>query len=100
RSDLELMDTTDLEVLDGVQQRLWVVMHPYIGTARGGLQDWLDAQPSTVAVPIDDRISVYMVDHSHTRLELLDGIVPIERGITLAALAEQYAAAGAPAKAE
>jgi tetratricopeptide (TPR) repeat protein len=97
---LTRLDTTDLQALDGVQERLWVVMHPYLGDARGGLQDWLDAQPSAVAYPVDEALSLYLVDNSQTRIELLDSIQPVERAITLAAIADQYAAGESPARAE
>jgi hypothetical protein len=94
------IDTTALDDLAKVNGRLYVVMHPYIGPAEGGLRDWLSAQASTVEYPIDDTISVFVVDANHARADVLASITPPHSALALSALADQYAILGDTAAAE
>lgn len=99
-ADAGRLDTTSTADLDSVTGRLWVVMHPYIGPATGGLGNWLAAQPSAVEYRIDEGLRVFVLDKSKTRAEILASITPPDTPTAWSRLGEQYALIGAWAEAE
>jgi glycosyltransferase involved in cell wall biosynthesis/tetratricopeptide (TPR) repeat protein len=85
------LDISSDAELSQVTGRLWVVMHPYLGSAERGLRNWLASQPSTVEYPIDDTLSVFVVDNAHSRAEVLASIQPPNQALALVTVANQYA---------
>ena len=88
RADAGWLDTVSIPDLAALQGRRWVVIHPYIGPAGAGLEQWVAAQPSAVEYQIDDSLRIYVLDKS--KAETLAAITPPDRAITWAKLAEQY----------
>jgi tetratricopeptide (TPR) repeat protein len=99
-ADAGRMDTTSTDELAAVDGRLWVVMHPYIGPAGGAIKTWLAVQPSAVEYRVDDSLSVFVVDNTKSKAEILASIRAPETATAAARLAEQYAALGDVANAE
>ncbi len=93
-ADAGRLDTTSTADLAAVPGRLWVVMHPYIGPAGRGMKVWLAVQPSAVEYRIDESLSVFVIDRSESKAEVLASLRPPETAMAAERLAEQYATLG------
>lgn len=89
-ADQGRLDTASTGDLAGIDGRLWIVMHPYIGPASGGLADWIAAQPSAVEYRVDDSLRVIVIDQSASKARTLARIKPPDTAEAWAGLAEQY----------